>query len=79
MNEISVIRSLLNEIDERDKALIFDNELAYEKINILIEENKKLQSLILLTDPAVSGTEMNETSVKQWSEYRRYINDRDKN
>lgn len=42
----------------------------------LREENEKLKSLILLTDPSVSHIEMNTTSASQWMEFKRWAKEK---
>jgi len=39
---------------------------------------KKLELLILLADPAVSGQIVNDVALKQWSEYVKWLRDQDK-
>ena len=51
-----------------DKAVyaLFSRAVELEK------ENEKLKSLILLTDPSVSNVEMNDLTVRQFTEFNRW-------
>ena len=43
-----------------------------KRIEILEQHVEKLKQLVLLTDPAVHNVEMNDLTMRQWSEYRKW-------
>lgn len=47
----------------------FQTEPLEQKIDILESKLEKLKQLVLLTDPAVSGTIVGELQVIQWAEF----------
>ena len=46
-----------------------DLQRCIDKIKTLQRKNKKLKSLLLLTDPVVSMNEVNGIALEQWQEY----------
>lgn len=43
-----------------------------KRIEYLKSHIKKLKQLVLLTDPAVHNVEMNDLTMRQWDEYRKW-------
>lgn len=56
--------------DLDDTSFVDVRELIKERC-ILELKVEKLKQLILLTDPVVSGDEVNEIAIKQWKEFTR--------
>lgn len=67
-----------NEIDEDLMRAWFANSImcgydhGQRKECKLYNENQKLKSLILLTDPAVSNIVVNDQALRQWNEFVKY-------
>lgn len=69
----------VKELVDRLKATEYANAANFDKYVEGIEKMKrklqKLKQLILLTDPLVSGEQMNEIALKQWNEFIREFPD----
>jgi hypothetical protein len=67
------------ELVDRLKATEYANAANFDKYVEGIEQMKrklqKLKQLMLLTDPVVSGEQMNEIALKQWNEFIREFPD----